>query len=72
MFVAPSMYDAVWRNPFTEKQLMSIEKLGVTVIPPIEHMPTNMKEMAHPSTISSTVKSFYVSKILKNNKVDEV
>lgn len=65
MFVAPSMNDAMWRNPFTEQQLMRIEKLGVTVIQPVEHMPTNMREMADPSTISSNVKSFYVSKIIK-------
>jgi len=66
MLVAPSMYDAVWRNPLTEKQLMGIEKLGVTVIPPVEHMQTNMREMADPSIISSTVKSFYDSKIEKD------
>jgi len=45
---------------------MSIEELGVTLIPPIEHIPTNMREMADPSTISSTVKSFYDSNILKD------
>jgi phosphopantothenoylcysteine decarboxylase len=71
MFVAPSMDACMWRNPFTEQNFMSIEELGVTLIPPVEHMPTNMREMADPSTISSTVKNFYVSKLLKENKVGE-
>jgi len=66
MFVAPSMYDAVWRNPLTEQNFMSIEELGVTVIPPVEHMQTNMREMADPSTISSTVRRCFISKIMKN------
>ncbi|AES80013.2 putative phosphopantothenoylcysteine decarboxylase [Medicago truncatula] len=66
MFVAPSMDGCMWRNPFTEQNFMSIEELGVTLIPPVQHMQTNMREMADPSTISSTVKSFYDSKILKD------
>ncbi|RHN46815.1 putative phosphopantothenoylcysteine decarboxylase [Medicago truncatula] len=66
MFVAPSMDGCMWRNPFTEQNFMSIEELGVTLIPPVQHMPTNMREMADPSTIFSTVKSFYDSNILKD------
>jgi len=71
MFVAPSMDACMWRNPFTEQNFMSVEELGVTLIPPVQHMPTNMREMADPSTIYSTVKNFYVSKLLKENKVGE-
>jgi len=66
MFVALSMDACMWRNPFTEQNFMSIEELGVTLILHVQNMPTNMREMADPSTISSTVKSFYDSNILKD------
>jgi len=68
MFVAPSMNDAMWRNPLTEQHLKRIDELGITLIPPHESSDgeyTNIGAMADPSKIYSTVRVFYDSNILK-------
>ncbi|KAM1184312.1 hypothetical protein TB2_013435 [Malus domestica] len=56
LFVAPAMNTLMWSNPFTELHVMSIDNLGILLIPPIRG------EMAEPSTINSTVRLFYTHK----------
>jgi len=69
LFVAPSMNSIVWRNPFTERHCTEIDELGITLIPPVTHTTASGDfehgAMAEPSTISSTVRVFYVLKMQK-------
>ncbi|XP_051139828.1 probable phosphopantothenoylcysteine decarboxylase [Andrographis paniculata] len=63
IFVAPAMNTFMWNNPFTERHLMVIDDLGISLIPPV------MKRlacgdygngaMAEPSLIYSTVRLFH-------------
>ncbi|KAG6436002.1 hypothetical protein SASPL_100883 [Salvia splendens] len=36
MFVAPAMNSLMWNNPFTERHLMGIDDLGISLIPPVK------------------------------------
>ncbi|OIV98737.1 hypothetical protein TanjilG_24908 [Lupinus angustifolius] len=68
-FVAPSMNHLMWENCFTEKQVMSIDELGISLIPPVITRSACGKQadcaMAEPSTIYSTVRLFYEIHVLK-------
>ncbi|KAK9028832.1 hypothetical protein V6N11_025970 [Hibiscus sabdariffa] len=57
MFIAPGMNTLMWRNPFTKRHLMSVDELGVSLIPGNE-------AMAEPSQIYSTVILFLESRPL--------
>ncbi|GAB2269724.1 hypothetical protein Dimus_004646 [Dionaea muscipula] len=52
LFVAPAMNTLMWKNTFTEKQLVLIDELGVSLIPPVSN------RMAEPFYINSTVRRF--------------
>ncbi|KAE9622056.1 hypothetical protein Lal_00032441 [Lupinus albus] len=69
LFVAPSMNHFMWENSFTEKQIMSIDELGICLIPPVITRLACGKlsdcAMAEPSSIYSTVRRFYEIKVLK-------
>ncbi|KAK7294963.1 hypothetical protein RJT34_17863 [Clitoria ternatea] len=75
LFVAPSMNTFMWSNPFTERQCMSIDDLGITLIPPAP-MKANgefggaIRSMAEPSTIYSTVRLSYELKVQRDNAGD--
>ncbi|XP_039043666.1 probable phosphopantothenoylcysteine decarboxylase [Hibiscus syriacus] len=60
MFIATGMNTFTWRNPFTEKHLMSVDELGVCFIP-------GGDAMAEPSEIHSTVRLFLESRPLPLN-----
>ncbi|KAJ1426800.1 Flavoprotein [Sesbania bispinosa] len=68
-FVAPSMNTLMWKNPFTERQCMCIDELGISLIPPVSRKSGSGEydtgAMPEPSDIYSTVKAFYDIKILK-------
>ncbi|XP_009627629.1 probable phosphopantothenoylcysteine decarboxylase [Nicotiana tomentosiformis] len=60
LFVAPAMNTFMWNNPFTERHLMIIDELGISLIPPV---PKRLAcgdygngAMAEPSLIFSTVR----------------
>ncbi|KAE9453698.1 hypothetical protein RHGRI_035006 [Rhododendron griersonianum] len=66
LFVAPAMNTFMWNNPFTERHLMLIDELGITLIPPV---PKRLAcgdygngAMAEPSLIFSTVRLFLESR----------
>ncbi|XP_050873257.1 probable phosphopantothenoylcysteine decarboxylase isoform X4 [Lathyrus oleraceus] len=65
-FVAPAMNTFMWNNPFTEKHLISIDELGISLIPPVTKRLAcgdyGNGAMAEPSAIYSTVRLFYESK----------
>ncbi|KAF8041743.1 hypothetical protein BT93_A0369 [Corymbia citriodora subsp. variegata] len=66
-FVAPSMHAFQWRNHFTEHHLMSLDELGIALIPPIStsHMGDHQTgAMASLSTIESAVKVYYETRML--------
>ncbi|CAL0328126.1 unnamed protein product [Lupinus luteus] len=69
MFVAPSMNYLMWENCFTEKQTISIDELGISLIPPVITRSACGKHvdcaMAEPSSIYSIVRAFYDIKVLK-------
>ncbi|KAK7256663.1 hypothetical protein RIF29_30117 [Crotalaria pallida] len=71
LFVAPSMNFFMWDNSFTEKHIMSIDELGISLIPPVITRSACGKHgdcaMAEPSSIYKTVRLFYELKILKKN-----
>ncbi|CAI8589981.1 unnamed protein product [Vicia faba] len=71
LFVAPAMNTFMWNNPFTEKHLISIEELGISLIPPVTKRLAcgdyGNGAMAEPSTIYSSVKLFYESKAQQGN-----
>ncbi|XP_059444745.1 phosphopantothenoylcysteine decarboxylase-like [Corylus avellana] len=66
-FVAPAMNTLMWNNPFTERHLMSIDELGISLIPPVTKRLAcgdyGNGAMAEPSLIYSTVRLFLESKI---------
>ncbi|KAK3225174.1 hypothetical protein Dsin_005036 [Dipteronia sinensis] len=66
LFIAPAMNTFMWTNPFTERHLMTIDELGITLIPPVtkrlacgDH---GNGAMAEPSLIYSTVRLFFESR----------
>ncbi|KAK4568881.1 hypothetical protein RGQ29_004342 [Quercus rubra] len=67
LFVAPAMNTFMWNNPFTERHLMSIDELGISLIPPVTKRLAcgdyGNGAMAEPSLIYSTVRLFVESKI---------
>lgn len=67
LFVAPAMNTLMWKNPFTERHLMSIDELGVSLIPPVSKRLAcgdyGNGAMAEPSVIYSTVRLFYESRV---------
>ncbi|XP_042947844.1 probable phosphopantothenoylcysteine decarboxylase isoform X3 [Carya illinoinensis] len=66
-FIAPSMNTMMWKNPFTERLLMSIDELGISLIPPVTKRQacgdSGNGAMAEPADIYSTVRLFFESKI---------
>ncbi|KAJ9678006.1 hypothetical protein PVL29_022785 [Vitis rotundifolia] len=62
MFVAPSMNTFMWTNPFTERHLMTIDELGISLIPPVTKRLAcgdyGTGAMAEPFLIHSTVRLF--------------
>ncbi|XP_040987116.1 probable phosphopantothenoylcysteine decarboxylase isoform X2 [Juglans microcarpa x Juglans regia] len=66
-FIAPSMNTMMWKNPFTERLLMSIDELGISLIPPVTKRQacgdSGNGAMAEPADIYSTVRIFFESKI---------
>ncbi|KAF5460312.1 probable phosphopantothenoylcysteine decarboxylase [Juglans microcarpa x Juglans regia] len=66
-FVAPSMNTLMWNNPFTERHLMSIDELGISLIPPVTKRLAcgdyGNGAMAEPSLIYSTVRLFLESRV---------
>ncbi|BAT83799.1 phosphopantothenoylcysteine decarboxylase-like [Vigna umbellata] len=67
LFVAPSMNSIMWKNPFTERHCITIDELGISLIPPVAHRGANGDiehgAMAEPSTIYSTVRLYYELKM---------
>ncbi|KAL3830268.1 hypothetical protein ACJIZ3_019070 [Penstemon smallii] len=63
MFVAPAMNTFMWNNPFTERHLMMIDDLGISLIPPVTKRLAcgdyGNGAMAEPSLIFSTVRLFF-------------
>ncbi|KAL1812406.1 hypothetical protein ACET3Z_022471 [Daucus carota] len=66
LFVAPAMNTYMWNNVFTEKHLMSVDELGISLIPPVSKRLAcgdfGNGAMAEPSLIFSTVRLFVESK----------
>ncbi|OMO75133.1 Flavoprotein [Corchorus olitorius] len=66
LFVAPAMNTFMWSNPFTEKHLMSIDELGISLIPPVTKRLAcgdyGNGAMAEPNLIHSTVRLFLESR----------
>ncbi|KAK8642435.1 hypothetical protein V6N13_011778 [Hibiscus sabdariffa] len=66
IFVAPAMNTFMWSNPFTEKHLMTIDELGISLIPPVSKRLAcgdyGNGAMAEPSLIHSTVRLFLESR----------
>ncbi|KAM7483409.1 hypothetical protein LguiB_007992 [Lonicera macranthoides] len=62
LFVAPAMNTLMWNNPFTERHLMLIDELGISLIPPVTKRLAcgdyGNGAMAEPSLIFSTVRLF--------------
>ncbi|ONK77693.1 uncharacterized protein A4U43_C02F9540 [Asparagus officinalis] len=60
LFVAPAMNTFMWNNPFTKLHLETIDKLGISVIPPITKRLAcgdfGNGAMAEPSEIYTTVR----------------
>ncbi|CAF1933426.1 unnamed protein product [Brassica oleracea var. botrytis] len=65
LFVAPAMNTLMWNSPFTERHLLTLDELGVTLIPPIKKRLAcgdyGNGAMAEPSLIYSTVRLFWES-----------
>ncbi|XP_060173104.1 probable phosphopantothenoylcysteine decarboxylase [Lycium barbarum] len=65
-FVAPAMNTFMWNNPFTERHLMTIDELGISLIPPVSKRLAcgdyGNGAMAEPSLIYSTVRLFLNSR----------
>ncbi|XP_047977617.1 probable phosphopantothenoylcysteine decarboxylase isoform X2 [Salvia hispanica] len=63
MFVAPAMNSLMWNNPFTERHLMGIDDLGISLIPPVKKRLAcgdyGNGAIAEPSLIYSTVRLFF-------------
>ncbi|KAL5748261.1 hypothetical protein ACOSP7_025294 [Xanthoceras sorbifolium] len=66
LFIAPAMNTFMWTNPFTERHLMTIDELGITLIPPVTRRLAcgdyGNGAMAEPSLIYSTVRLFFESR----------
>ncbi|KAK2968256.1 hypothetical protein RJ640_030306 [Escallonia rubra] len=66
LFVAPAMNTFMWNNPFTERHLMLIDELGISLIPPVTKRLAcgdyGNGAMAEPSLIFSTVRLFVESR----------
>ncbi|KAK2648049.1 hypothetical protein Ddye_015538 [Dipteronia dyeriana] len=66
LFIAPAMNTFMWTNPFTERHLMTIDELGITLIPPVTKRLAcgdyGNGAMAEPSLIYSTVRLFFESR----------
>ncbi|KAJ0026029.1 hypothetical protein Pint_07224 [Pistacia integerrima] len=66
LFIAPAMNTFMWKNPFTERHLMSIDELGISLIPPVTKKLAcgdyGNGAMAEPSLIYQTVRLFYESR----------
>ena len=64
-FIAPAMNTFMWNNPFTERHLVSIDELGISVIPPVQKRLAcgdyGNGAMAEVSIICSTVRLFLES-----------
>lgn len=62
LFVAPAMNAFMWKNPFTERHLMSIDELGINLIPPVSKKLAcgdyGTGAMAEPDLIHSTIRIF--------------
>ncbi|KAG7656864.1 Flavoprotein [Arabidopsis suecica] len=69
LFVAPAMNTLMWNNPFTERHLVLLDELGITLIPPIKKKLAcgdyGNGAMAEPSLIYSTVRLFWESQARK-------
>ncbi|KAK3405021.1 hypothetical protein EUGRSUZ_K01291 [Eucalyptus grandis] len=67
LFVAPAMNTFMWNNPFTERHLMTVDELGISLIPPVSKRLAcgdyGNGAMAEPSHIYSTVRLFYESRV---------
>ncbi|GMH01197.1 hypothetical protein Nepgr_003036 [Nepenthes gracilis] len=74
LFVAPAMNTFMWNNPFTEKHLMSIDELGISLIPPVTKRLAcgdyGNGAMAEPSLIHSTVRLFLESRPTPSGGID--
>ncbi|CAN0916281.1 Phosphopantothenoylcysteine decarboxylase [Linum grandiflorum] len=66
LFIAPAMNTFMWRNPFTERHLISVDEVGITMIPPVSKKLAcgdyGTGAMAEPSAINSSVRLFLQSK----------
>ncbi|KAL6973101.1 Phosphopantothenoylcysteine decarboxylase [Sarracenia purpurea var. burkii] len=66
IFVAPAMNTFMWNNPFTERHLVLIDELGISLIPPVTKRLAcrdyGNGAMAEPSLIFSTVRLFLESR----------
>ncbi|XP_076927651.1 phosphopantothenoylcysteine decarboxylase HAL3a-like [Bidens hawaiensis] len=66
IFVAPAMNTYMWTNPFTEKHLMTVDELGINLIPPVSKWLAcgdyGTGAMAEPSIIFGTVRLFMESR----------
>ncbi|KAL6182556.1 hypothetical protein ACLB2K_043975 [Fragaria x ananassa] len=73
LFVAPAMNTLMWKNPFTERHLMSIDELGVSLIPPVSKRLAcgdyGNGAMAEPSVIYSTVRLFYETRAQQGGNI---
>ncbi|KAJ9163314.1 hypothetical protein P3X46_022995 [Hevea brasiliensis] len=62
LFIAPAMNTFMWKNPFTERHLMSVDELGVALIPPVTEKLAcgdyGNGAMAEPALIYSTIRLF--------------
>ncbi|XP_047335129.1 phosphopantothenoylcysteine decarboxylase-like [Impatiens glandulifera] len=62
IFVAPAMNTLMWNNPFTERHLLTIDELGISLIPPVSKRlacgDIGNGAMAEPSLIFSTVRLY--------------
>ncbi|KAG9446322.1 hypothetical protein H6P81_012450 [Aristolochia fimbriata] len=67
LFVAPAMNTFMWKNPFTERHLLSISELGMSLIPPITKRLAcgdyGNGAMAEPSQIFATVRLSFPSQL---------
>ncbi|KAL9266168.1 Phosphopantothenoylcysteine decarboxylase-like protein [Drosera capensis] len=70
LFVAPAMNTFMWNNPFTEKHLILLDELGISLIPPVTKRLAcgdyGNGAMAEPTLINATVRLF-----LERNDGDE-
>ncbi|KAG8652216.1 probable phosphopantothenoylcysteine decarboxylase [Manihot esculenta] len=66
IFVAPAMNTLMWTNSFTEKHIVSLDDLGISLIPPITKKLASgdygTGAMAEPYTIYSTILAYLQSR----------